>query len=251
MVSPQGDVPAAARGRANFQTTHWTVVLTARDGGSPGAHEALSTLCETYWYPIYAFIRRRGRTPAEAEDLTQAFFARILAKEFLRDLMPRQGRFRSYLLASLQHFLANEWDRARAQKRGGGKTLLSLDEEDAESRYQIEMATAATPETLYEIRWAWNLLEQVLTQLREEYARAEQSALFDQLKEFITTVGSQTGKYPELAVTTGLKEATLRVAIHRLRRRYGELLRAEIARTVADPAEIEDELRHLIRVLAG
>ncbi len=249
MVSGSGDPSSAAPADVAFHTTHWSVILAAREGPGALAHEALSELCRTYWYPLYAYVRRRGNNPTEAEDLTQAFFARLLEKDFIADLTPGIGRFRSFLLTALKHFLANEWDRVRAQKRGGGRPLLSLDAAEAESRYRIEAVEMTTPETLFEQRWAWTVLERVIAQLRQEFVRTEKAELFEHLKGFLSAGQPQTKAYAEAAARTGLKEGTVKVAVHRLRRRYGELLRAHIAQTVNDPNDVEDELRYLIRIL--
>jgi RNA polymerase sigma-70 factor (ECF subfamily) len=210
----------------------------------------LEELCRTYWYPLYAYIRRRGNGPVDAEDLTQAFFARLLAKNFVKDVIPGTGRFRSFLLTALKHFLANEWDRSQAQKRGSGKLPLSLDDDQAEARYRIEAVDHTTPETLYEQRWAWTVLGQVFKRLRQEFVATEKAELFDHLKGFLSAAAPQSTTYSELAARTGLKEGTVKVAVHRLRRRYGELLRAQVAQTVADPGEVEDELRYLVQVLS-
>ncbi len=250
MVPGSAVASSAAPHNAVFQTTHWSVVLTARDGQSAQGHEALGELCRTYWYPLYAYIRRRGNGPVEAEDLTQAFFARLLEKDLLGDLTPGMGRFRSFLLTALKHFLANEWDRARSQKRGGGMALLSLDDDQAESRYRVEAVDHTTPETLFEQRWAWTVLEQVFARLRQEFVTCERAELFEHLKGFLLAAKPHANAYAEVAAQTGMKEGTVKVAVHRLRRRYGELLRAQIAQTVAEPGQIEDELRYLIQVLA-
>jgi RNA polymerase sigma-70 factor (ECF subfamily) len=234
---------------AEFRTTHWSAVLAARDKSSPQAEAALAELCQTYWYPLYAYIRRRGNNPNDAEDLTQGFFARLLEKNYIGDVKPGVGRFRSFLLASLKHFLANEWDRAQTSKRGGGKVIVSLDEADAEARYQFEPVENVTLETLYEQRWALTVLERVLARLRTEFVATEKAELFDRLKIFLST-DQPDCSYAEIATRTGLKEGTVKVAVHRLRRRYGELLRAEIGNTVNDPHEVEDEVRHLISVLS-
>jgi RNA polymerase sigma factor (sigma-70 family) len=242
-----------AEGRARdpvFHTTNWSAVLTARGDDSTAAHAALSDLCQTYWYPLYAYIRRRGNGPPEAEDLTQAFFARLLEKDFMGDLTPGMGRFRSFLLTALKHFLANEWDRSQSQKRGGGKFLLSLDDDEAESRYRVEPVDHTTPETLFEQRWAWTVLEQVLARLRQEFVSSEKAELFEHLKDFLSAANPPADSYADVAARTGLKEGTVAVAVHRLRRRYGELLRAQLAQTVDDPSQVEDELRYLIQVLA-
>ena len=234
---------------AEFRTTHWSAVLAARDKTSSQADHALAELCQTYWYPLYAYIRRRGNCPAEAEDLTQGFFARLLEKDYIADVTPGTGRFRSFLLASLKHFLANEWDRAQTQKRGGGKAIFSLDTDDPEARYRAEPVEHITPETLFEQRWALTVLQSVLVRLREEFVATEKTELFDELKVFLSA--DQPGAtYAEIAARSGLKEGAIKVAVHRLRRRYGELLRTEISHTVSDPCEVEDEVRHLISVLS-
>jgi DNA-directed RNA polymerase specialized sigma24 family protein len=204
---------------AAFCTTHWSVVLAARDNNSSQAETALAELCRTYWYPLYVYTRRRGNNPAEAEDLTQGFFARLLEKNYISNITPGVGRFRSFLLTSLKHYLANEWDRAQTFKRGGGKVIFSLDDENPEARYKFEPVDTITPETLFEQRWALSTDEPGCS-------------------------------YAEIAVRTGLKEGTVKVAVHRLRRRYGELLREEISNTVSEPSEVEAELRHLISVLS-
>lgn len=235
---------------AHFRTTHWSVVLAARDRTSDEAQAALAALCQTYWYPLYAYVRRRGYEPADAEDLTQGFFERLLAKDYLGDLTPGLGRFRSFLLAALKHFLANAWDRGQARKRGGGCVILSLEDQDAERRYEFEPVDHGTPERLFERRWALTVLERVLGRLRGEYAASGKADLFDALKGCLSG-GQGDGIYPRIAAQTGLKEGAARVAVHRLRRRYAEALRAEIVETVQDPAEAEDELRHFISVLSG
>ena len=209
--------------------------------GSPLPDLLVSALC---------VVRRRGNPPEEAADLTQAFFARLIEKNYLGDLTPGIGRLRSFLLAVLKHFLANEWDKAQTQKRGGGRAVISLDDDTAEERFQLEPIDRVTPESLFERRWAVTVLEQVLGRLREEFVRSERAALFDELKIFLSADQAQVS-YAEVGLRTGLKEATVKVAVHRLRRRYGDLLRAEIASTVQDPREVEDEVRHLIAVLSS
>lgn len=233
----------------DFRTTHWSVVLAAREGDSSQAQRALTELCRTYWYPLYAYIRRRGHGPADAEDLTQGFFERLLEKDYLGDLTPGRGRFRSFLLASLKHFLANEWDRAQTRKRGGGLVHFSLDEQDVEDRYRIEPVEDRTPETLFEQGWALTVLDRVLARLRAEFRSGERAGLFDELKPFLTSEPPE-GAYGAIAARSGRKEGAVRVAVHRMRHRYGQLLRAEIAQTLTDPAEVEDEIRHLLSVLA-
>jgi len=227
-----------------FPTTQWSAVLCAGCGGGPESGRALARLCEEYWFPLYAFVRRSGYAASDAEDLTQEFFARLLEKQYLAVADPQRGKFRCFLLASLKHFLANEWNRAHAQKRGGPQGVLAIDFQDAENRYRVQPADTLTPERLYERRWALALLEQVLGRLREEMAREGKSALFDQLKELLTGhLGSRP--YSEIAKELGTTEGAVKAAVHRLRQRYRELLRAEIAETVAGPEDLEDELRQL------
>lgn len=235
---------------ARFCTTHWSAVLAARDRNSSQAEQALAELCQTYWHPLYCYIRRRGNGPGEAEDLTQGFFERLLERHYLGDLQPGRGRFRSFLLAALKHFLANEWDRGQTRKRGGGQVLFSIDDRDAESRYHYEPTDVTTPETLFERRWAFTVLDRVFTRLGDEFRAGQSADLFDDLKPFLS--GDHPGAfYRDVAQRFGIKEGTVRVTVHRLRRRYRELLRAEIGNTVGDPAEIDDEIRHLMAVVAA
>jgi RNA polymerase sigma-70 factor (ECF subfamily) len=230
-----------------FCTTHWSLVLAAR-GDTARAQPALAALCHAYWYPLYAFVRRQGVAPHDAQDLTQEFFARLLEKEWLNAVARERGRFRSWLLAALKHFLANEWDKSRAQKRGGGLAFVSIDDTSAESRYVHEPADHTTAETLYDRRWALTLLDRVLARLREEFVVAGKAAHFEALKGTLT--GDRT-PYAEIAATLGTSEGAVKVAVHRLRERYRDLIRAEIAETVGSPAEVEDELRHLLAALSG
>jgi RNA polymerase sigma-70 factor (ECF subfamily) len=231
-----------------FETTRWSLVLTARQGSAPEAHEALSTLCQLYWSPLYAFIRRQGHGPEEAHDLAQGFFTRMLEKNQLVIADQQRGRFRSWLLASLQHYLSNARDAERALKRGGGQALLSLDSVAAENQYRLlEPAHDVTPERLFERQWALALLERVLATLHEECLRNGKGALFDMLKG--TLQGEVVESYQEAAAGLGCSPGALKVAAHRLRRRYRELLRGEIARTVESPEDIEDELRNLLVAL--
>lgn len=231
-----------------FATTHWSVVLTAQRSDSTHARDALASLCQTYWYPLYAFVRRQGHGPHDAQDLTQEFFARLLAKNYLADVTREKGKFRSFLLAALKHFLANERDRAQAAKRGGGHVFLSLNDTDAETRYLLEPADQMTADKIFERRWALTLLEQVLKRLRDEQARAGKEALYEHLKGCLTA-DQATAPYAELAATLHMTEGAVKVVVHRLRHRYRELLREEIAQTVAGPAEVEDEIRHLFAAL--
>ena len=233
------------RGNNIFATTHWSVVLAAGQGGSLAAEEALEKLCHTYWYPIYAYVRRRAGDAHEAEDLTQEFFARLLGKNSLASVQREGGKFRSFLLTALKHFLINKWQQRQTAKRGGGKTLLSLDEVDAEKRYQFEPADETTPEVLFERRWAATVLEQVRRRLRARYAADGQAELFEALQPCLTGA-EQTLAYVDLAARLGTSESAVKMAVHRLRKRYGESLRAEIALTVDSPAEVEAEIRCLI-----
>ncbi len=241
--------PTGAAGDV-FATTHWTVVLAAGRGGSPEAALALEELCRTYWFPLYVYVRRQTATREDAEDLTQAFFARFLEKNYLEKLCAQKGKFRAFLLASLKHFLANEWDRANRQKRGGGVMPLSLDWRDADARYPIEPADNLTPDKLYDRAWAITLLERVLARLRGENATEEQARSFEQLKSFLM-VGKAAIPYAAAAARLSLSEGAVRVAVHRLRRRYRELLREEIRQTLSDTAQVEEEMRMLLGAFAG
>jgi RNA polymerase sigma factor (sigma-70 family) len=226
------------------------VVLAAGHSSVPGAQEALEKLCRAYWYPLYVYVRRQGQSPHDAEDLTQEFFARLLEKKYLRLADPDRGKFRAFLLKSLKHFLVNEWEKARTQKRGGGQCFIHLDADIAESRYAAEPVQALTLDQVYEKRWAVTLIEAVLARLRESYATSGRLTVFEALKTFIW--GEQTTlSYAEIAPRLGLTEVAVKVAVHRLRGRYRELLRAEIAQTVATPGEVDEELQHLISVLTA
>lgn len=236
-------------GAATFATTHWSVVLAAGQRESPAAASALEQVCRTYWYPLYAFIRRQGHTAEDAEDLTQGFFARLLQKDYLAEVSPQQGRFRSFLLAALKHFLADERDKALAQKRGGGQPLLSLDAQAAEARYRLEPTHELTPERFFERRWALSLLKQVFDRLAQDYAMAGKGELFQVIQDFLAP-GTANTNYAAAARRLGRSESAVRVAVHRLRQRYGELFREEVAHTVAEANEIEDEMQNLLRVLS-
>jgi RNA polymerase sigma-70 factor (ECF subfamily) len=233
-----------------FHTTHWSLIAAARSGGSPQAQAALAALCETYWYPLYAFIRRQGHSMEDARDLTQEFFARLLEKDYLGSVDQEKGKFRSFLLACCKHFLANERDKSRAQKRGGGREPLSFDADAAESRYTAEPSHNLTAEKLFERRWALVLLQNVLARLRVEQERAGKGPHFDQLKVFLAGErGAQ--RYAQVAEALGTTVGALKVAVHRLRGRYRELLGEEIARTVNDPADVETEIRNLFAALSS
>jgi len=235
-----------AAGR-RFVTTRWSLVLDARGGDDLASDRALEELCQSYWYPLYAFVRRQGHGPDDAEDLTQAYFAKLLEKDYLQDVRPEAGRFRSFLLASLKHFLYNEWDRKKAQKRGGHLRRISLDAERAENRYSVEPVEHITPEVLYEQHWALTVLEKTLDHLANE-TPTDKRDRFEKLRPFL--VGDEIDTtYRQLGDEIGMSEGGVKVAVHRLRRRFGFLLRQEIGQTVADPGEVEDEIRHLLSCL--
>ena len=236
--------------RPAFVTTHWSVVLTAGRNDTTRARDALAKLCQTYWFPLYAHVRRRGHSPEDAQDLTQAFFARLLEKSWVGDADQTKGRFRSFLLVAMNRFLSDEWDKARAQKRGGGMPLVPLQFDTAETRYGVDPADPATPERGFERRWALTLLEEVLNRLSREYDNEGKGGLFAALHPCL--VGERTAQpYAELAAKLGISESSVKSAVHRLRQRYRQLLRDEIAQTVADPTEVDEELRHLFAALAG
>lgn len=235
---------------ARFTTTQWSVVLRARDAPGTEARQALASLCESYWYPIYAFVQRSGNDPVEAQDLTQAYFTQLLEKDFLASVRPEAGRFRSFLLASVRHFLANEWDRQKTLKRGGHLRRVSLTTEPATGRVGVELADHLTPEDVFEKRWAQTLCERALTRLEGEWEGRGKGEQFRRLEGFLTASQPDT-THSELSARLGMSEGATRVAVHRLRRRYGKLLREEIACTVAEPSEIDAELRHVLEVLAA
>jgi RNA polymerase sigma factor (sigma-70 family) len=230
-----------------FTTTHWSVVLQAQ-GDSPAAREALEKLCRTYWRPVYSFIRREGTGPEEAEDLTQSFFALLLQRRNFDAVRKEKGRLRSYLLISLKHFLVSEHRRAVTLKRGKGQQPVPLDELSGAERSDMEPADHLTAERVYERRWALTLMEQVLRRLKSEYDTAGNTGLFDSLKQLLADEVEAPSR-GEIAVRLGITENAVRQALHRLRHRYQLLLREEISHTVAIASDIEDELRHLIRVL--
>jgi DNA-directed RNA polymerase specialized sigma24 family protein len=235
--------PASPRSPV-FATTLWTVVLTAGDPNHPGAAAALDRLCRTYWYPVYAYVRRKGRIAAEAEDLTQEFFSRLLRRGFPAGVQREGGKFRSYLLRALDHFLTNGWRHDNSAKRGGGTTTFSLDGLDADARYRLEPADLAKSESLYDRQWAATVLGAVHERLRQEYVHQGKDALFVALEPCLA--GGDLLPYVELMARLDLKVSALKMAVHRMRKRFGELLREEIAHTVATPDEIDDEIRHLI-----
>ena len=233
-------------GRSQFPTTRWTLVVAAGDPHRKEAHAALVSLCETYWYPLYAYLRRRGYAVDQAQDLTQEFFVRMLEGRYLARADPEKGRFRSFILTSLKFFVADEADRHRAHKRGGG-TIMPLEFSSGEDRYQREPAHDETPERIFERRWALSVLDRVVEKLRDEFVQHGRPEHFERLK--VSLLGQSDAPYAALAREMNTSEAALKVAIHRLRKRYRELFRREIADTVADPAEVESELRYLAEVL--
>jgi RNA polymerase sigma factor (sigma-70 family) len=246
------DIPAESEtgGRAaTFCTTHWSVVLQAGGPDSPQAAEALEWLCRAYWYPLYAYVRRQGHPFADAQDLTQEFFARLLERPFLQSADRNRGRFRTFLLTSLKHFLINEWKQANRQKRGGGHPLLSLDAERTETRFLAEPADERTPEKAFERQWAMVVLARVLDQLQAEFAVAGRVPVFAELKSFLTGDDRECS-YAEIARRLEMTEGNLKVTVHRLRHRYRELLRKEVSLTVEDPEAIDEEIRELIAALS-
>jgi RNA polymerase sigma factor (sigma-70 family) len=245
-MEPNSDHGTSAR---CFLTTHWSVVLTAGQGSTTEADAALERLCRAYWWPLYAFVRRRGYAAHDAQDLTQEFFARLLAKDFLRSVDRSKGKFRSFLLAALEHFLAKEWRRANAQKRGGGFTFVSINDETAEQPYLQISSQEHSPEKTFEQQWATTLLNQTTTRLRQEFVESGKEELFEAIKVFLTGEKKESS-YAELAAKLGTTEAALKMAVSRMRQRYRELLRAEIANTVSSPEEVEAELRAVIAALS-
>ena len=231
---------SAAR-RDIFATTHWTAVLAAGKRSTPQSDRSLEDLCRAYWFPLYAYVRRRGHTKKDAEDLTQAFFTRLLEKNFLANLAGEKGKFRAFLLAALKHFLANEWDKSQAQKRGGGVTPLSLDWQMADTKFQVAATNEPGPDQAFDREWALALLAKVIERLQNECAADGKAGLFEQLKVFLTAGNGETAQR-ETAKTLGLEEGAVRVAIHRLRKRYRVLLREEITQTLTDPAQVDEEM---------
>ena len=227
-----------------FATTHWTVVLAAGKRATPQSDGALEQLCRTYWFPLYAYVRRRGHTKEDAEDLTQAFFARFLAKNYLAGLSAERGRFRAFLLASLKHFLINDWKKSQCQKRGGGEAPLSLDWQTADTKFQVAATNEPSPDKVFDREWALALLAKVIERLQKECEADGKAKLFEQLKIFLTAGKSETAQR-ETAKTLGMEEGAVRVAVHRLRKRYRQLLRAEIAQTLADAGDVDEEMRAL------
>ncbi len=241
---------ARADSSAEFTTTHWSVVLAAADQERPEAAEALETLCRTYWYPLYAYVRRRGYGHEDAQDLTQGFLLQLLERQSFARVDRSKGRFRSFLLGGLNYFLANQRQHDRAQKRGGGQPLLWFDAQTAEARYHREPMDERSPDKLFERRWALTLLDQVLARLETEFHEAGKADLFERLRLFLIGEQGET-TYAQAAVEAGMSGEAFKKVVHRLRQRYYALFRQEIAHTVADPAEVEDEMSHLCAVIAG
>jgi DNA-directed RNA polymerase specialized sigma24 family protein len=250
MAAAHSDSEPVSAQRARFATTCWSQVVAAQDADSPQAHDALTSLCNSYWYPLYVYIRRQGHAAHEAEDLTQEFFTRLLEKDFLAGVDRAKGKFRSFLLAACAHFLANQRDWARASKRGGKCRFVSLDFTDAEERYRKEPSHVQTPEKLYARRWGLTLLDQVLNKLREDFVQKGKAPLFDGLR--FCLLGAQDAvPYDRVATQLHTTPGAVRVAVHRLRQQFRDLLRQEIAQTVEDPAHIEEEIRDLFAALSS
>ena len=235
---------------SEFHTTSWTLIRAASGDRSGDSREALAALCQKYWHPVYAFVRSRGYDREQSQDLTQGFFALLIEKNYLLDADRKRGRFRSFLLAAVKHFLSNEWDRANALKRGGGQVPVSIDLVEAEAWHTLAAVEQATPESLYERRWALSVLENVMSKLRAEFAAAGKANEFGRLSMFLNR-DSESAGYETLAEGMGVSAGSLRMSVHRLRRRYRSLLRAEIAESVSGPEEIDDELRFLLLVLSA
>ena len=233
-----------------FATTHWSVVRSAAQTGTPAAEAALENLCRVYWPPILVYVRSRGYSIEDAQDLTQAFFLRILGQGFVARVAQERGRFRSFLLKSLNNYLVNEWQRATSLKRGGGRTFISWEEMNENAWTELEPAAGLTPEMIYEKRWALTLFDRALARLRVEFAASAKSELFERLKVFLAEEPRE-GEYAAVGAELGLASGTVAVTVHRLRQRYRELLRDEIANTVETPEEIDEELRHLIELMAA
>ena len=227
-----------------FATTHWSVVLSAQDKASTRSAAALENLCRSYWYPLYAYARRSGHKPSDAEDLTQGFFAKLLEKDYLKAATSEKGRFRAFLLVAFKRFMAGEWDREHALKRGGFTPVLSIDQQAAESRFAVEPSHQVQPDMLFDRQWAATLLERTMAQLQEEYVASGRAKLFEYLQSSLAGEDSAL-RYADIAARLNLTEPAVKMAVYRLRARYREILRAEIAHTVSEPEQIEEEIRHL------
>jgi len=248
MTLPPDQHESAASPPSLFATTRWSVVMAARDKASPESEEALQTLCKGYWHPLYAFVRRLGNSPHDAQDLTQEFFARLLQKDWLGAVERERGRFRTFLIMAVKRFLANEWDKNRAARRGGGQMPVPLDTEFAEERYLADPGAALSADHLYERRWALTLLDQAMTRLRAEYESDGRGGDFVRLKEYLTAERGAI-PYAEIAQQIGASEGAARVAVHRLRKRFREVFRATVADTVSSAEDVDAEVRYVIKVL--
>jgi DNA-directed RNA polymerase specialized sigma24 family protein len=244
------DTRSTSSAKARFATTRWSVVLAARDPQRTDGRQALEVLCQAYWYPLYAYVRRQGSSPQDAADLTQEFFAQLLDKDWLSDVARDKGRFRDFLLASMRHFVSKQRRRALAQKRGGGRKIMALDIETAEGRFQLEPVDSASPDRAFDRQWALTLLASVSDGLRQRYAAEGKSQLFAVLEPTLAG-GRGEQPYAALAGQLGMTEGAVRVAVIRLRRRYRDALRSQIGDTVSSEEEIDDELRHLMKALEG
>jgi RNA polymerase sigma-70 factor (ECF subfamily) len=234
----------------SFRTTSWSLILAAASDPTTAARQALSILCQTYWNPVYAFIRRKGYDPDQAQDLTQEFFARLIEKNYLGDADRERGRFRSFLLTAVKHFLANEWDRAQAQKRGAGRFPISIDTAAAEGWYVPAVVDPVTPECLFERRWALSLLDRVLSRLKEDYTAAGKADQFAVMESFLNN-DPDGERYEQAADRLGVSSGALRMSVSRMRSKYRALLREEIAETVTTPEEVDEEIRFLLSSLNG
>jgi len=240
---PTSPLPVAAP-HGVFATTHWSVVLAAKGKDSSRSVEALENLCRAYWYPLYCYARRSGQAPADAEDLTQGFFARLVEKDYLRSATSKKGRFRTFLLVAFRRYMANQWEHAHAKKRGGFVRPVAIDAETAERRLAREPADQLSPDVLFDRQWARTLLERTMKGLQEEYASTGRARLFEHLRDCLSRDEAALS-YAEIAAELKLTEAAVKMAVHRLRSRYREILRAEIAQTVSTAEEIEEEIQHL------
>ena len=242
-------VRASGKG-GGFLTTEWSLVLAAGDSGNPDSREALAALCETYWYPVYAHVRRLGHGAEDARDLTQGYFADLLEKRFIKVASPDRGRFRAFLKTTVQRYLSHEQRRSRAQKRGGGQVRITLDFDDAESKFSREMAGNQTPDRLFEEHWARSLLQRALERLRDEFEGSTKDDRFRRLEPFLTDP-SPGSKYEQVAVELGTTGSAIKSTVYRMRRRFGELLREEVVRTVSGPEEVDEEIRYLFSILGS
>jgi DNA-directed RNA polymerase specialized sigma24 family protein len=249
MTSGSAEERPSAHTVAQFATTHWSVVLAAGDSASPESSASLDRLCRTYWYPLYAFVRRKGYDPEDAKDLTQAFFERFLEKHFLKQVAPERGRFRTFLLTAVTHFLANEWDRAKAAKRGGQFTFVPLDAATIEERYRIDDSPQESPEHRFDRLWAEDIMDRALDLLEEEHHASDKSAQFEALAAFLSR-SPEAGEYAAVGGRVGLSSHAIAMAVTRLRERYRALIRAEIRETVNSAVEVEAEMRFLVELMS-